>query len=197
MPVIYTRIGFLAPEHRIELNPGHVSFCYIGLVAACTRRGRSLCSGVVVWLRMMSKSEESPPVRCGKLLAVFYGRVYPVEFTVEEPAPGGFCTGAVGKGGVEDAGQFLDNDCPLRKNSVLQVRVYILFLDIHMVEFREACIAAVEAVGCQRRSHKNPFAIIRRQLQSPLRIKNCGRSRHLGRNGLRSETQPTHRNHSD
>src|SRR5580704_11106475 len=136
------RFGFLFQEHRIELNPGHVSFCYVRLVAAGALRCWSLCGVPVVWLRMMSESEEPPPVRCGKLLAVFYGAIYTVEFAVEEPAPRGFCSGAVRKAWIQDTGQFLDNDCPFWKNSILQVGVHVLFLDIHVMVFREVCTAA-------------------------------------------------------
>src|SRR5580693_7682828 len=195
--LLHVRFGLFIQQHWIELDPSHVSLCYVRYMAAGALRGWSLCGVPLVGLRVMSESEEPPPVRSSKLLAVFHGGIYPVEYTVEIPASGGFCSGAVRKGWIKDSGQFLDDDCPLRKNSVLQVRVYVLFLDINVMVFRKACAAAVETVGSQRRSHKNPFAIIRWQLQSPLRVKNCGRSGRLSPNLLDVDVQPADCNHSE
>ena len=66
-------------------------------LAHCVAGARGIA---IVGFRVMSESEESPPVRSSKLLAVLNGGIYPVEYTVEIPASGGLCSGAVWKGWI-------------------------------------------------------------------------------------------------
>ncbi len=81
----------------------------------------------------------------------------PLNTPLKYPRPEGSVVEPSGKVGLRTRVNSFDDDCPLRKNSVLQVRVYVLFLDINVMVFRKACTAAVETVGCQRRSQQKPI----------------------------------------
>jgi hypothetical protein len=55
-------VAWLVTKQQIELDPGHVGGGDIGDVATCTFGHRPFRGGLLVWHRMMPKSEEAPAV---------------------------------------------------------------------------------------------------------------------------------------
>src|SRR5215470_10528740 len=107
----------------------------------------------------MSEVDKTPSIRCSESLAIFNRDIHAVVFAVEVSSAGWFRARAVGKGGIENARQLLNEDGTFGKGTNLEVRVQILFLDINVVIFGESGLAIVQAVGCQRRADEHPVPV--------------------------------------
>src|SRR5215469_7400077 len=95
---------------------------------------------------MMPERKEAPVIRLGKALAVFDGNVKSVVLAVEISPAGWFFTRAVWKSRIKNASQLFYDDRSFRKGTCLQVGLYILFLDVHMMVFGEIGLSVVEAI---------------------------------------------------
>src|SRR5215470_5364292 len=93
---------------------------------------------------MMPESKEAPVIRLGKALAVFDGNVNSVVLAVEISSAGWFFTRAVWKSRIKNASQLFYDDRSFRKGTCLQVGLYILFLDVHMMVLRKVRASIVE-----------------------------------------------------
>src|SRR5215467_5664833 len=120
---------------------------------------------------MMSEVEETPPVRCSKPLAIFYGHIHAVEFAVEIAPTGWFGARTVGKARIENASQFLDEDGPFGEGTGFEINVQVFLFDVDVVVFGEACFAVVEAIGRQRSADKDPVTITLWPFQLSIPIK--------------------------
>src|SRR5215471_13040753 len=128
--------GFISiAENRVELHPGHIGLGDEGLVATGAFGRRGFLGPRRVGKRMMAEIEEAPAVRSSKSLAVFHGYIHAVVFAVEISPAGWFRARAVGKGGIENASQFLDEDGAFGKGTGLEVHVQIFLLDVDVVIF--------------------------------------------------------------
>src|SRR4029077_7454917 len=121
--------------------------------------------------RGMPEVKETPAVRCRKSLAIFDCHIHAVKFPVEISAARWFSARAVGKGRIENARQFLDEDGSFWKGTCLEVHVQVSLFDVDMVVFGEARLAVVKGIGCQGSADKDPVAIALRQLQRSIGIK--------------------------
>src|ERR1051325_8647713 len=142
-------LGLVAvSENWIELDPSHVCFGDKGHMAP----GAFGCGGFFSPRRIrkwvMPEVEEAPSIRCSKSLAVFYGDIHAVEFAVEISSTGRFGTRTVGKGRIENARQFLDEDGSFGEGTGLEVHVEIFLFDVDVVVFGEVGFAVVEGIGC-------------------------------------------------
>src|SRR5262249_56758533 len=92
-------------------------------------------------------------------------------FAIEISSAGWLRARAVGKGGIENASQFLDENSPFGKGTGLKVNVQVFLFDVDVMIFGEACLAVVEAIGSQRCTDEDPVAITFGQFQFPFPIK--------------------------
>src|SRR5215467_10203831 len=97
----------MAAEHRVELNPCHISIGYVRNVAPCTFRHGSLRSGLLTGLRVMTEIKETPPIGFGESLAVLHRDVHAVICAVEKASSGRLGTRAIRETWIEHASQFL------------------------------------------------------------------------------------------
>src|SRR5215467_15695453 len=67
--------GVFIPKDGIELNPSHIGFGNIRLVAGGAYGCGGFRSCLLVWQRMMPESEKAPAIGFGKPFSVFNGYV--------------------------------------------------------------------------------------------------------------------------
>src|SRR4029453_11672458 len=95
-------IPFFVTKQRIELNVRHVGLRHVGDMTSRTFADGPFLRSLVIRHRMMAECVETPAVRLGILLTVFYRYVDAVVLAVEVSTSGRFRARAVWKSRIKD-----------------------------------------------------------------------------------------------
>src|SRR5919106_1025078 len=158
-------------------------------MASCTFAHRRFLGALFQRPGMMPEIEKSPVVGLGKALTVFHCDVHAVVLTVEISASGRFLTRAVWKSRIKDSRQLLYDDRSFWKLAGLQIRLDVSLFYVHVMIFGEVRLAAVETIGRQGSTHKNPRAIAGWPLQLAIGLKHCSGGFNLSGNGSRANVK--------